>query len=316
MDVTAAKTGVVYLYRFAEGEGPVRRFLDSYRRYPAGLAHDLHVILKGFPDRSAVNSACALFTPLPINAIEVDDAGYDIGSYFAAARAVANPQLLFLNTFSEILAESWLSHFDHAHSMPGVGIVGATGSWQSIRTVYEAKFLRILRHPSRLLWRHSGSAASAPEKEYDADDLNDRVDVGYITYKLGRISLYPLRMYQFSRHPNPHIRSNAFMIRRDVFLSLRAAALKTKVDAYRFESGRHSMTRQIIASGLQPAVVDRDGRVYSIAEWRSSSTFWIDLQANLLVADNQTRRYDVSNLDRQQLLKNYAWDKPSSWYEG
>src|SRR5215469_7404354 len=157
MDVTVAKTGVVYLYRFAEGEEPVRRFLDSYRTHPAGLAHDLHVILKGFPHRAALDAARALFTGLPINAIEVDDTGYDIGSYFAAARMVANSQLLFLNTFSEILAENWLSYFDRAHSMQGVGIVGATGSWQSIRTVYEAKLLRVLREPSRLLWRHSGS---------------------------------------------------------------------------------------------------------------------------------------------------------------
>ncbi len=114
-----ADTGVVYLYRFVEGATPVRTFLNSYRAHPAGLEHDLHVILKGFPDRQALAAARALFGSLPINTIEVDDTGYDIGSYVAAAKSVANRKLLFLNTFSEILADNWLAHFDRALNMPG-----------------------------------------------------------------------------------------------------------------------------------------------------------------------------------------------------
>ena len=29
--------GVIYLYRFAEGEHPVRRFIQSYREHSAGF---------------------------------------------------------------------------------------------------------------------------------------------------------------------------------------------------------------------------------------------------------------------------------------
>ena len=96
--------GVIYLYRFAEGEYPVRRFIHSYREHSAGVAHDFHVIFKGFPDRPSLRLAQSLFADIPINAIELADIGYDIGSYVQAAKAVGNKRLIFFNTFSQILA--------------------------------------------------------------------------------------------------------------------------------------------------------------------------------------------------------------------
>lgn len=158
------KTGVVYLCRFAEGEEPVRRFLDSYQRYPAGIGHELHVVFKGYPNREAADALRALFGTRLVSAINLDDSGYDIGSYFSAATVVANPQILFLNTFSEVLADNWLAHFDRALSTPGVGLAGATGSWQSIRSGYEAAVLRMVRRPAHRFQRYAGSAALADEK--------------------------------------------------------------------------------------------------------------------------------------------------------
>jgi hypothetical protein len=298
-----AETGVFYLYRFAEGEAPVRRFLGSYRTHPAGLDHDLHIILKGFPNQDALAAARALFRSLPINAIEVDDSGYDIGAYITAAKMVANPKLLFLNTFSEILADNWLFSFGQALDLPGVGLVGATGSWQSASSGYEAAFFKAVR-----LLKSMGHTAGLDRNE----PAPSRNNIRRLLRKLPRAALYPVRLYEFGRHPNPHIRTNAFMIRRDLFLSLRAVALKKKMEAYKFESGRRSMTKQIMARGLRPVVVDRWGKVYEIPEWRSSSTFWIDLQANLLVADNQTAGYAAGGPKRRKLLKNNAWDSPWS----
>lgn len=308
-----ANTGVVYLYRFAEGDAPVYRFLDSYRGHPAGVVHDLHVIFKGFPNRAALASARALFGSLPINVIEIEDRGYDIGSYFAAARAFANPQLLFLNTFSEILADDWLAHFDKALGLPGVGLAGATGSWQSVSSGYEAALLRVLRHPKYYLSRHLGFAAPAADKNGGRAEDDRPVGLRRLLHRAGQVSLYPLRLYEFGRHPNPHIRTNAFLIRRDVFLSLRGMTFERKMDAYRFESGRRSMTKQIMALGLRPVVVDRSGKVYEIPEWKSSSTFWIELQANLLVADNQTSNYAAGSTQRRKILRSYAWERPGAW---
>jgi hypothetical protein len=310
-----ADTGVVYLCRFAEGEGPVRRFLESYRAHPTGLEHDLHIVLKGFPDRASLESARLLFGSLSVNTIEVCDTGYDIGSYFAAAKAVGNAKLLFLNTFSEILADDWLAHFDRALGLSRVGLVGATGSWQCASSGYEAKFFKALRHMRVLRGppaHHNLPTSQIPDSAV-GEVAHDHIDIHLIFRKLLRACLYPVRLYQFGRYPNPHIRTNAFMVQRALFLSLRETDLKRKIDAYKFESGRHSLTKQIMSRGLRPVVVDRWGRTYEIEEWKSSSTFWVDLQANLLVADNQTTGYMNGSLGRRRTLESYAWENPWFW---
>ena len=94
-------------------------------------------------------------------------------------------------------------------------------------------------------------------------NLRRRLGLGLrFLYIAIRIDRYLLYLYQYGRFPNPHIRTNAFMIERNRFLSLYAPAFKNKEDAYKFESGRRSMTKQIIAQELKPVVVDRNGAVY------------------------------------------------------
>lgn len=307
--------GVVYLYRSAEGEAPVRKFLESYKEHSAGLPHQLHVILKGFQSKRSLASARALFGVLPISVIEVEDKEYDIGSYIEAAKSVDNPKLLFFNTFSEILADGWLEYFDRALELPGVGLVGATGSWQSASSGYEAKFFRGVRRfaAQRRSKAHNRQHVLAIAGPITPKFKRESNEFFRFIHKLPRATLYPLRLYQFGRHPNPHIRTNAFMIKRELFLSLRKTALRKKIDVYKFESGRHSMTKQVMTRGLKPVVVDRFGKIYDIPEWKASSTFWIDRQANLLVADNQTTNYATGTSERRKLLRNYAWDNPRAW---
>lgn len=302
-----AAIGVVYLYRFAEGEQPARNFLNSYRTHFAGIEHDLHVILKGFPDAQTRAAAHALLGPISANLIELDDIGYDIGSYLAAAGRVANNRLAFLNTFSEILADDWLAHLDAALNHPDVGLVGATGSWQSLGSAYEAAVLRFahwLRHPVRYVRSHfdtdprSSTGAAAHRRS-----LHD------VALKIRGLA----DLHEFGRYPNPHIRTNAFMIDRARFLSLRAIPFNRKADVYKFESGRRSMTNQILGMKLQALVVDRSGRTYDIHDWRSSSTYWTGNQENLMVADNMTRKYALGSSRLRQLLENYAWNPPTAW---
>lgn len=323
MEPNLARIGVIYLCRFAEGERPVRAFVDSYRAHPAGADHDLHVIFKGFPDQNSRAAARALFGELPVHPLELEDTGFDIGSYFAAARMVANRRLIFFNTFTELLADDWLKKFDRALSLPGVGLVGATGSWQSPRSLYRASWRRALywiRHPLEYVRRadtdrppiwdsRKAQDATAPVVEAGGSDAHT------VLARIGR-SLYHL--IRFDRHllpyapyPNPHIRTNAFMVERDRFLALTARSFRTKFDVYGFESGFNSLTSQIIAQGLKPVVVDRQGGVYEPADWKASLTYWIDDQRNLIAADNRTRDYsDGTPLDRAR-LRAHAWEDPS-----
>jgi len=309
--------GVVYLCRFAEGEAPVRHFVDVLRRHAPGAPYDLHVVFKGFPDRATLERAHTLFDGLKINPIEVDDRGYDIGSYVKAARAVANRRLIFLNTFSVILGDNWLSHYNAALDLPRAGIVGATGSWQARTTGYEVQARRILRWllPDGLFRRAQGSQGAGGAQTAGggrAAPRRPKTFRDFVRYAVAPFA-YCYHLLWYPRYPNPHIRTNAFMIERSLFLSLQFPSFAKKEDAYRFESGRQSMTRQIMGNGLRPLVIDRNGAVYDVEEWDASLTFWRRQQENLLIADNRTQDYAEGTDEFRVFLENSAWRHPRSW---
>src|SRR5258705_756481 len=77
----------------------------------------------------------------------------------------------------------------------------------------------------------------------------------------------------FPPFPNYHIRTTGFMMARDVMLKLKVRRLCTKMDCLRLESGKNSITRQILRMGLKPLLVGRDGRAYEKEEWFQSATF-------------------------------------------
>ena len=103
------------------------------------------------------------------------------------------------------------------------------------------------------------------------------------------------------------------MIERDRFLSLDFPSFSKKIGVYKFESGRRSMTKQILAQGLRPVVVGRTGEAYEVAEWKASSTFWTDDQKNLIVADNRTSDYAEGSKEFREFLEDSAWVHPWSW---
>lgn len=315
--------GVVYLCRHHEGDIPVLRFLDSYKAFPAGAPHDLHVVFKGFPDSNELDKTQALFSGLSINSLEVDDDRYDIDAYLFAANTVRNRRLLFLNTFSEILAPNWLSYFDAALNNPTVGLVGATGSWQSAPSSYERalnKLLLIVSNLGATLKSSIRRAFDRPDEERSETPSGNKAatmtaaELEQLRRPAWRYLIAPFlylrALYEYPRFPDAHIRTNAFFIDRQTFLSLHLPKHPTKSEMYKFESGRCSMTRQILALGLQPVVVDRRGNVYHITEWRSSSTFWTNDQINLLVSDNRSRAYADGTAAFRQALETSAWIHP------
>jgi hypothetical protein len=112
----------------------------------------------------------------------------------------------------------------------------------------------------------------------------------------------------FPSFPNPHIRSNAFMICRDLFLEmLSSIRLTTKLAAYSVESGPNSITRQIFERGLSALVVGRDGRGYSPSWWPHNQTFRQGSQANLLVHDNVTRTFENLPFGNKVAISRRTW---------
>lgn len=277
-----SKVGIVHLVRFQNGVNLFQRFLKSYLANQGGIEHDFIVLFKGFQNQEDTRPYTLLLEGISHRVFHVSDEGYDIGAYLKVAKSLEYEYFCFLNSFSLILDKDWLTKMFQQISRKGVGVVGATGSWQSIYTDLQnfvneknSIYRRIRYHFMLKKWKEQ-------LKEWKE---------------------------HFDPFPNYHIRSNAFMISRQLLLKLNCGAIKNKMDAYKFESGNQSLTKQVLNFDMNALVVGKDGKGYEKEEWNKSGTFWQKMQKNLLIADNQTNQYFISTEKVRQKYSFYAWGK-------
>ena len=183
---------------------------------------------------------------------------------------------MFLSSYTAIKAGGWLRALVDPIAMGKAGIAGTTGSYES--------------HASSYL-----SAPNGPRKKATPA----RIARGLVNF--GRVRL------QYDRFPNPHVRTSAFAIRRDVFLDIAMPPLRTKADAERMESGKRGLTREVEGRGFGAVVVGRDGVIYPAGRFRESHTFRIGGQCNLLIADNRTRGYCAAADSERRILREITW---------
>jgi hypothetical protein len=290
------KICVVYLARAANGIEPVRLFLDSYQKNESGIDHDFLVLFKGFKVQSDKNEYIELLKPFQYLSFDVPDIGFDITAYFSATKHHANQYqyFCFLNTFSIILSRDWLSKLYNQISLPNVGMAGATGSWQSLNP-----WGQIFKRRRMNLRFTSNVEAKVPGLW---ERINFKLDI------VRRLFFVPLF---FSRYPNGHLRTNAFIISGDSMMKVKLPVINTKFDAYKFESGKSGLTNQIIDMGKEVLVVGNDGVGYKTKLWNKSKIFWQSEQENLLVADNQTRVYQNGTPEQRRYLTVMAWGEVS-----
>jgi hypothetical protein len=305
---------VVHLVWGPLGAQPLRRFLESYRAHPAGVEHQLVVLLNGVRDEHlpALNAELERVTH---RTLVLEEPVQDLAAYALAAERLEHGRLCFLNSHSEILAPDWLAKLAHALDQPRAGLVAATGSWASLRSA--AMNALFLPSPYRSLFPERKLARqlySAMELEREAGrqppaEPPRRSPRGSLAAVLRALAPMPQQILRFDGFPTPHLRTNAFMAERTTFAGLGMGGAGGKLDAYALESGRDSLTRRVGRSGLRAVVVARDGSLYEHERWPASRTFWQGDQENLLIADNQTRLYANGDLDRRRLLSAYAWGR-------
>lgn len=279
-----ANIGVVHLIWGPCGIETFNAFLQSYIKNSDGLKHDLILVFNGFSSEKETNEYKSLMTGISYSSIFIEDRGFDIGSYFTAARAFHYNFYCFLNSYSVIFDKDWLTKLHHYASHDHVGLVGATASYESLYS----DFVNI----------HRFSSADAP--------LCRRIIRGSCFNRLRHLYYYP-------PFPNYHIRTNAFMIKNKILSRIKHKTMRSKIDTSRFENGRISLTRQIFKMQLDALVVGKDGKAYKKEDWRKSNTFWHNNQENLLISDNQTNKYLKANNDEKMYLSRLAWgDTPSN----
>jgi hypothetical protein len=131
---------VVYLAWTPYGIDRAEDFLSSYRAHRAGAPHRLLLLLAG-PEQDRAPWR-RLFAAVPHEVLERGE-GMDLGHYRAAVDRVAAARYCFLNTVSTILVDDWLGRLERALLAPGVGMVGATGSYESPNAVRPGPLRRL-----------------------------------------------------------------------------------------------------------------------------------------------------------------------------
>ena len=326
MPGNAHTIGLLYLARAVEGPAAMRRFKASYLNAAPGIDHDLIVIYKGADD-AAMAAARAVFADLPHTALTLPDTGFDIGSYLAAADAIDHEYLCCINTFTELRAPGWLASLHRQIAAPGIGIVGASASYESIQdsmrmrkwvtwlcTHDKIKFdPKIAQYYGFVLeegcqdWLAQGRAEAASRRTPKSMLRNwrrrrrfQRRWPNLLTHLRDRWRTYTAdgemtRLLRFPAFPNPHIRSTGFLVLREHLVAARHGEIRDKLDACEFESGADSLTWQLRRQGLRALVVDRAGTGFDVADWTRSRTFRLSDQQGLMMDDNRTRDFDAQS---------------------
>ena len=313
------KIAVVYLTRLHEGFAAFEAFADSYRRHTAGEPHDFVIICKGFKKPGEFAAVGAIFTGIPHKIISMpDEIGLDIHAYREAALQLSNEYICCLNTFAGLRSDDWLKKLWKNLSKPGVGLVGATGSLESLYSTYrvvdfvawaatrparfDEKFARdyawllntaspqtmkALNSLPHRLRRHLGDILRNRPTLTQLKKDHPGVWAESLSHNTSRNSAFR----EFPHFPNPHIRSNAFLVRRVDLLAIPLED-KGKIAACNFESGAAGLSISVLKRGLDILVVGADGVGYTMDQWATCGSFRSGDQSNILVSDNQCQVFD------------------------
>jgi glycosyltransferase involved in cell wall biosynthesis len=328
------KIAVVYLARLHEGFAAFETFAEAYRRYPAGEQHDLYIICKGFKKPGEFAAISAIFTGIDHQRIAMDDdIGLDIHAYREAARRIDNEYICCLNTFTTMRTDNWLAKLWSNMAKPGVGMVGASGSFESLYSSYKvinfvswaasvpARFDNTLaRAFAWILNPVSRITVLATRSKYlrlrrmIGDTVSNRPPVSELQRQypalwaslLSHDGGFCTNFRDFPHFPNPHLRSTAFMVRKADFLAVPLTD-KGKIACCRFESGPDGISMRMLTRGQDILVVGADGVGYSMEQWPTCGAFRSGDQSNLLAIDNQTGAYGKFSEEEKTAHRIMTW---------
>jgi hypothetical protein len=274
---------VIYISR-GRGAGLVsaERFFDGYKKNPPECSHSLYVVAKGWDNIPGLPEVKIIASGLGACTVDLPDDGYDWGAYMRIAADLSSKWLCLLNSHSYPLASGWLGKLHVcAIGEPKFGACGATGSWGTWYFRYpflERKLSSLLMYPARA----------------------GRAYIDHIR-RIGAVTAFP----------NPHLRSNALFISRELFMEFckLKSVPKNKRDSHLLESGKHGLSNFLSSNGLSIKVVGANGASYTQESWVESKTFRVPTQCNLLIADNQTCAYDLADWERKRRLEYGAWGR-------
>jgi len=313
---------VLYLARIEDGLNEISSFIESYANFPTLIDHVLVIVVKGKEKETECENVSSVLKKFSVTAKLIwvaDEIGFDIEAYrwVIFHGFVQTKYILCLKTSSKISARNWLEKYMNLFADPSVGLVGATGSFESLQSSWNAIlnaqqmfYMGQLTFTSISKWKWIIGARSKIAKLFAINaffhgrrylkQFKFRLLTGYHS-NFNTVRERYLKVTEdtevfgftkdFPLFPNPHIRTSGFMMETADFQSLEFNLNGVKTDSSKFESGFNSLTRQILRKDKGVFVVGANGKGYQIEDWGNSGTFRSLGQENLLITDNRTDDY-------------------------
>jgi hypothetical protein len=262
---------LLHLVRHGNDKALFAAFRAAYAGHRAGIAHRLVILLKGFPPAHGFDPG------MPAELLALPDDGQDLLAYRRAAARLDAEVICCTNSYARPDAADWLAHLARALEAPGVGIAGASGSWESARDATRE------------------ALAGRPWHQ--------------------RLPRQALVDACFPPFPNPAVRTNAFAVRRADYLRLVPGWIGGKFLHAAVESGRMGLTRRLLREGRRAVVVDRDGTLHDVAAWPQSATWRAGDQRGLMVRDNRSDAWEHAGPAERARLTRLAWGEAAAIQE-
>ena len=250
---------VVYLFSKYDSKKSIFNFIKNYKKFKSGKKHKLIICFKGSFNNSLEKKIKKLIHPNKFRTyVDPNVNDYDWGSYRRIASFNKKNIMFFFNCHSYPVVDNWLKKF---YDNFGYKVVLApTGSFQSLTS----------------------------------SCLNGMYFNNFIkSFYYGILNLRYFKLF-----PNPHIRSNCYMISAKDYINLDLNVCNYKVDTWKNESGRNGMTQQLLKKGYKIYVINKKGEKIKMHEWKKSETYAYKNQSQLIIEDKHTREYN--KLDKRK----------------
>ncbi|WP_440910901.1 hypothetical protein [Candidatus Pelagibacter sp.] len=255
---------VLYLISVYDDRNNLKKFINNYLKFDSGVNHELIICFKNFDQDDDI------FTIPELTKIEftkvIDNKNYndyDWGSYYRFAKEYSNKVIFFMNCHSRPIVNNWLKFFCDNYN--NRSLLGPAGSFESM----------------------VNSALKG---------LHTKNNFKSIIYTISNFFDFPL-------FPNPHIRSNCFMISAENFLKLNfnQKYKYKKKGTWINESGRNGMTNQLKKKKFNIFIVNSDGKKFYENEWHLSKTYALEDQSKLIIEDKFSKIF--SRMENEQKIK-------------
>jgi hypothetical protein len=277
---------VVYVSRFQDKDsaGKFSRFVESYKKHPAGCEHELMIIKKGFQEHEHIwNEWIKQLDGFPITIYEYPDIHYVFGYLRIIMEEYPDRYILTCMSNATIRVDNWLDLYMR-HAKPD-RIFGSGGCYGALFGVLQMKFL------------------------YLYNKLLSYFGIYRKTY---------LNTDNYFLFPVPTLRTSGFMVPPNLLKSItfwpKAEHLNCREHEFLFEAGKYSLSVQAKIAGYSLMVVSADGKAYPMERWRESSTLITGNQKNLIIADHWTQYYDSCSFIIKKLKEINAYGSGSKQY--